>query len=61
LYVQVDRVQAIEFAVTNASAKDVVLLAGKGHESTQTIGTQVIAHSDAQCAMTALAKRGAHA
>ena len=61
LHVEVDRVQAIEFAVTKASAKDVVLLAGKGHESTQTIGTQVIAHSDAQCAMTALAKRGAHA
>lgn len=61
LYVQVDRVQAIEFAVAKASAKDVVLLAGKGHESTQTIGAQVIAHSDVQCAMTALGKRGAHA
>ncbi len=61
LYVQVDRVQAIEFAVTKASAKDVVLLAGKGHESTQTIGAQVIAHSDVQCAMSALGKRGAHA
>ena len=61
LHVEVDRVRAIEFAVAKASAKDVVLLAGKGHESTQTIGTQVIAHSDAQCAMTALAKRGAHA
>lgn len=61
LHVEVDRVRAIEFAVAKASAKDVVLLAGKGHESTQTIGAQVIAHSDVQCAMTALGKRGAHA
>jgi UDP-N-acetylmuramyl-tripeptide synthetase len=61
LYIEVDRVRAIELAVTKASAKDVVLLAGKGHESTQTIGTQALAHSDAQCAMTALSKRGEHA
>ena len=61
LHVEVDRVRAIEFAVAKASAKDVVLLAGKGHESTQTIGAQVIAHSDVQCAMSALGKRGAHA
>ena len=61
LHVEVDRVRAIEFAVAKASAKDVVLLAGKGHESTQTIGAQVIAHSDVQCATSALGKRGAHA
>jgi len=61
LHVEVDRVRAIEFAVAKASAKDVVLLAGKGHESTQPIGAQVIAHSDVQCATSALGKRGAHA
>ena len=61
LHVEVDRVRAIEFAVAKASAKDVVLLAGKGHESTQTIGAKVIAHSDVQCATSALGKRGAHA
>ena len=58
---EVDRVQAIEYAISKASAEDVVLLAGKGHEDTQTIGKQVIAHSDAQCAASILAKRGAHA
>ena len=61
IHVEVDRSVAIEFAVRKANSQDVVLLAGKGHESTQTIGTQVIAHSDAQCALTALSKRGAHA
>jgi UDP-N-acetylmuramyl-tripeptide synthetase len=61
LHVEADRVRAIEFAIRTASAQDVVLLAGKGHENTQTIGTQVIAHSDAQCALVALSKRGAHA
>lgn len=58
---EVDRVRAIQHAISNASAEDVVLLAGKGHEDTQTIGNQVIAHSDAQCAASILAKRGAHA
>lgn len=58
---EVDRVSAIEFAVRNADLHDVILLAGKGHESTQTIGEQVIAHSDAACAQAVLATRGAHA
>ena len=58
---EVDRVRAIEHAISKANAEDVVLLAGKGHEDTQTIGKQVIAHSDAQCAASILAKRGAHA
>ncbi|WP_394673488.1 UDP-N-acetylmuramoyl-L-alanyl-D-glutamate--2,6-diaminopimelate ligase [Limnobacter sp.] len=61
VHVEADRPVAIEFAIRNANAQDVVLLAGKGHESTQTIGTQVIAHSDAQCALAVLGKRGAHA
>jgi len=59
--VEVDRVTAIEQAICKASADDVVLLAGKGHESTQTIGSEVLAHSDAACASSMLAKRGAHA
>lgn len=58
---EVDRVLAIERAIANANAEDVVLLAGKGHEDTQTIGSHVIAHSDAECAASILAKRGAHA
>lgn len=61
VHVEVDRAVAIEFAVSTASAQDVVLLAGKGHEGTQTVGSQLIAHSDEQCALTAQRKRGAHA
>lgn len=57
--IEPDRVQAIEFAIGNADPQDVVLLAGKGHENTQTIGQQVIQHSDAECAQAMLAKRGA--
>jgi UDP-N-acetylmuramyl-tripeptide synthetase len=58
---EVDRVVAIEYAVRNAGENDVILLAGKGHETTQTIGEQVIQHSDAACAQKVLATRGAHA
>ena len=58
---EVDRVRAIEQTICNASTADVVLLAGKGHETTQTIGSQVIPHSDVECARSCLLKRGAHA
>lgn len=59
--IELDRAKAIEMAVCGADEHDVVLLAGKGHEQTQTIGSLVIPHSDALCASTLLAKRGAHA
>ncbi len=36
----VDRTQAIEFALNEANAGDIVLLAGKGHETYQIIGTE---------------------
>lgn len=36
----VDRTQAIEFALNEAKAGDIVLLAGKGHETYQIIGTE---------------------
>ena len=41
-----DRAQAIRTAVQQADANDVVVIAGKGHETTQTIGTEVRAFSD---------------
>lgn len=59
--IELDRAKAIEFAIFSASHRDVVLLAGKGHEDTQTIGLQVIHHSDAECARALIAKRGVHA
>lgn len=41
-----DRAEAIRTAVNEAGAHDVVVIAGKGHETTQTIGTEVRAFSD---------------
>ncbi|MEZ4754467.1 MAG: UDP-N-acetylmuramoyl-L-alanyl-D-glutamate--2,6-diaminopimelate ligase [Bdellovibrionota bacterium] len=46
--VEVDRGAAIELAVTTAKAEDVVLIAGKGHEDYQIIGTRKIDFSDAE-------------
>ena len=45
-----DRRSAIETAIGRARRGDVVLIAGKGHETTQTIGRQVIDFDDRQVA-----------
>lgn len=50
--VEVDRVKAIHRCLSDSAVNDVVLLAGKGHETTQTIGNQVLPHSDAECVQT---------
>jgi UDP-N-acetylmuramoyl-L-alanyl-D-glutamate--2,6-diaminopimelate ligase len=44
--VQRNRGRAIRYAVCQASPSDIVLVAGKGHESTQTLGAQVLPFSD---------------
>ena len=44
--VELDRGRAIRYAITNAKLDDWVLIAGKGHECTQTIGLQTNAYSD---------------
>jgi UDP-N-acetylmuramoyl-L-alanyl-D-glutamate--2,6-diaminopimelate ligase len=44
--VAVDRAKAIRQALLSAREGDIVLLAGKGHETTQIIGDRVIAFSD---------------
>ena len=41
-----DRRRAIEIAVRRAQSGDVVLIAGKGHEQTQTIADQVLDFDD---------------
>lgn len=41
-----DRAEAIRVAVAEAGASDVVVIAGKGHETTQTVGTEVRQFSD---------------
>jgi UDP-N-acetylmuramyl-tripeptide synthetase len=46
VHVELDRKKAIEWCLEKAADQDVVLLAGKGHETTQTMGSQVLEHSD---------------
>ena len=55
--VELDRAKAIDQAVVEAKPGDVVLIAGKGHETTQTIGTEVLAFDDRDVASAALAQR----
>ena len=56
--VQPDRHQAIAEVLKNAQPGDVVLLAGKGHEDYQIIGTVRRYFSDYEVAKTALGKLG---
>lgn len=53
----VDREEAITRAVLDAAAGDLVIVAGKGHESTQVIGDRVLPFDDAVVARTALRRR----
>ncbi|MCG5529575.1 UDP-N-acetylmuramoyl-L-alanyl-D-glutamate--2,6-diaminopimelate ligase [Halorhodospira halochloris] len=52
--VQPDRAQAIQQAIAHAGADDAVLVAGKGHESTQQIGAEYIPFSDREVVLAAL-------
>lgn len=54
--VEPDRKQAIELALKNAGKNDVVLIAGKGHETQQIIGTHKFDFNDKQVAQLCLAK-----
>jgi UDP-N-acetylmuramoyl-L-alanyl-D-glutamate--2,6-diaminopimelate ligase len=53
-----DRRRAIEGAVAWAREGDVVLIAGKGHETYQIIGGEVLPFDDREVARTALLERG---
>jgi UDP-N-acetylmuramoyl-L-alanyl-D-glutamate--2,6-diaminopimelate ligase len=55
LLVEPDRALAIQLAIEEARAGDLVLIAGKGHEKTQTIGRNVLAFDDAEQARATLA------
>jgi UDP-N-acetylmuramoyl-L-alanyl-D-glutamate--2,6-diaminopimelate ligase len=57
--VEPDRRRAIEQALDGARPGDVVLIAGKGHETTQVIGEQVIPFDDRAVAHGVLAGHGA--
>ncbi len=52
-----DRASAIGYAIVNAAAGDIVLLAGKGHENYQLIGDEKLPFSDFRCAEMALKQR----
>ena len=55
----VDRKAAIERAVRDAVAGDLVLIAGKGHEKYQVIGDKTLPFDDVEVARAALARRRA--
>jgi UDP-N-acetylmuramoyl-L-alanyl-D-glutamate--2,6-diaminopimelate ligase len=55
--VEPDRAKAIEAAIAAADAADVILIAGKGHESFQEIAGRKLPFSDAAVAGAALARR----
>jgi UDP-N-acetylmuramoyl-L-alanyl-D-glutamate--2,6-diaminopimelate ligase len=48
VYVELDREKAIRYTKKQASPNDVVLVAGKGHESYQIIGNQLLDYNDRQ-------------
>ncbi len=49
-----DRKKAIISAVTTLDENEVLLIAGKGHETTQTIGSKILPFSDIEVALNAL-------
>jgi UDP-N-acetylmuramoyl-L-alanyl-D-glutamate--2,6-diaminopimelate ligase len=57
LEVELDRRAAIAAAIAAARPGDVVLVAGKGHETTQTIGDRVLPFDDREVARASLARR----
>jgi UDP-N-acetylmuramoyl-L-alanyl-D-glutamate--2,6-diaminopimelate ligase len=55
---ELDRAEAIRLAVSQGSGGDIVLIAGKGHETTQTIGDKVIPFDDREVARGVLRELG---
>ncbi|MGB8313507.1 MAG: UDP-N-acetylmuramoyl-L-alanyl-D-glutamate--2,6-diaminopimelate ligase [Aestuariivirga sp.] len=55
-----DRAKAIVVGVEGLAAGDVLLVAGKGHEEGQTIGSKVIPFSDHQAVLAAIAGEAYH-
>tara|TARA_Y200000002_G_scaffold279314_1_gene233409 strand:+ start:35 stop:1549 length:1515 start_codon:yes stop_codon:yes gene_type:complete len=54
IHQQTDRVEAIRWAIANADSDDVVLVAGKGHETSQIFSTKRIDHSDSDVVKSCL-------
>ena len=58
LRVEPDRRSAIAVALGDAGPGDLVVIPGKGHETTQTIGTDVLAFDDRRVAAEELGRLG---
>jgi UDP-N-acetylmuramoyl-L-alanyl-D-glutamate--2,6-diaminopimelate ligase len=56
--IELDRKRAIELAIDSAEKDDIILIAGKGHENYQIIGTQKFHFSDKEIAQECLSKQG---
>ena len=56
--VEPDRAEAICVALREARPKDVVLIAGKGHEKVQILADRTIPFDDFQVALSELAELG---
>lgn len=54
----VDRKEAIYYAVGQAKTDDIILIAGKGHETYQIVGKQVLDFDDREVARNAIKERG---
>lgn len=54
---ELDRKKAITYAILEAHDEDVILIAGKGHETEQTIGSETRHFSDVEVAREAIARR----
>jgi UDP-N-acetylmuramoyl-L-alanyl-D-glutamate--2,6-diaminopimelate ligase len=61
LSVELDRARAIHQAVREASVEDIVIIAGKGHETTQELGSRLLYFSDRETALRAALERNAPA
>jgi len=57
VFTLIDRKEAIEFAITKAEAGDLIVLAGKGHEKTQSIGGREFPFDEPEIAREALERR----
>lgn len=55
--VELDRAEAIERAIAEASSGDLVLIAGKGHENYQIVGAERLAFDDREVSIHALSRR----
>ena len=57
-YIEADRKQAIDFALEQSQSNDIILIAGKGHETYQILANETIAFDDKQVLLELAAAKG---